>query len=637
MNFTVLARLSVPVGFVLLAACGGGSGGGGGGDTTAPTATVTTNAPTMPDPALVPENTVVTITFSESMDTTAGAWSIGGDLAAESNAGAWSTTTAANDTLTISPAAVAGWVAKPARQLTVDARDVAGNPLATLVLTYDVYRGIVYFVDINMPNDLLDGLTPATARKFIHSAVANAIPPATVLVTAGDYRLSSQLGTHVVLRDEVSLYGGYNATFTMRDPATNVSRIEDRSTAGAGYAMRDAFPAPITEATFVDGFTIQGSTQGATFSSAIFLASSSTTAPTIQHNVINGGSGATASRGIEGGGAMVRNNVINGGSGGTSYAVYGCRGVVEDNTIHGGSGSASYGVSACILGTVQNNTIHGGSGSISIGVEASTGFVQDNTIVGGSGPGESRGMWINGNVVVRNNSTVGDYGVNIRGGSPVLQGNVISGGISHFTGAGGSGATGTIVNNLVYGGIVEFDSSSTIRNNIIHGGIHSIGADPIVENNMLLATPGSNTRCLEESPLILGGPANGDPRRVNNNNFFGCAVVYYDYDAGCAANGDGDGDPRTCTLAEMAALTDIFGGVSGNISANPVFADVDGPDNVLSTMDDNDWHFSSGSPISVRAGGLNGQDQIPLWSFNTDKDGVIRPASGNPWSIGAYQ
>ena len=52
-------------------------------------------------------------------------------------------------------------------------------------------------------------------------------------------------------------------------------------------------------------------------------------------------------------------------------------------------------------------------------------------------------------------------------------------------------------------------------------------------------------------------------------------------------------------------------------------------------MADNDWRFSAGSPASVTNGGLNGIDAG--WTFTTDMDGIARPASGNAWSIGAYE
>ena len=49
-----------------------------------------------------------------------------------------------------------------------------------------------------------------------------------------------------------------------------------------------------------------------------------------------------------------------------------------------------------------------------------------------------------------------------------------------------------------------------------------------------------------------------------------------------------------------------------------------------------DWHFNSVDPTSVTAGGLNGEDDGG-WGFADDKDGVTRPAAGNPWSMGAYE
>jgi len=96
--------------------------------------------------------------------------------------------------------------------------------------------------------------------------------------------------------------------------------------------------------------------------------------------------------------------------------------------------------------------------------------------------------------------------------------------------------------------------------------------------------------------------SSANPASLRNNNLFNCTVLYRDFNAGCTGNGDGDGDPTTCTLAEMNALTDI-GVVGGNVSTNPQFADVDGADNLINTMADNDWHFSTGSPAGVTAGG----------------------------------
>ena len=586
-----------------LGACGGGSGGAGSStDTTAPTATST------PMARLVNQSAFIVVTFSESMDTAAGTWQLSGSLAGESNGGAWSMTTLPNDTLTVSPAG--NWSANTDRSLIVNARDLAGNAVATVNLTYDVYRGALYYVDASRPDDNGNGLTPATAKKFIHTAVAGALSPATVVVNAGDYRLSSGLGTHVVLRSDVSLYGGYDLSFSARNPAQNITTIQDRSTtagtlAAPNRAIDGDGSAGITPDTIVDGFTIDGSTQGgAIYTAAILLRAGA--APTLQNNKINGGGGASSSYGMfnSSSSPTVQNNTIHGGSGG--------------NSSHGmfNSGSSP---------TVQNNTIHGGSGgNSSRGISnsaASSPTVQDNTIHGGDGAGSS-------------------FGIENTSSSPTVQNNLIH---------GGSGGNSTAVDLIAEMGAPN--SSPTVRNNTLYGGGGSgtstgmrlatqsfASLSPRFDNNMIFTRSGTGSTCIAEISQFAASSSTS-PSSLRNNNLFGCVVAYRDVENGCPGNADGDNNPGTCTLAEMNALMDIPGGVSGNISLDTtaLFVDLDGADSNLDTMDDNDWHLGAGTPASVTAGGLNGRDQNPAWTFTTDKDGVTRPGSGMPWAIGAYE
>ena len=549
---------------LVLVACGGG---GGSGDTTAPTAIVTTNAPAAPDPALVPDNTVITITFSESMNTTVGSWSLSGDLAGESNGGVWSMTTVQNDTLTISPAST--WYARPGRNLIVNARDLSGNPAATLNLTYDVYTGILYYVDISQPDDLGDGMSPLTARKYIHTAVADAVPSATVLVAGGNYPVNlSPADTRIYLREAVSLYGGYSSDFTDRDPVLYPTTITDQSNFAASALnpnfalMADGTTIAITAATVVDGFTITGSTQAASaYTSAIRTRNSA--APMIYNNTINGGGGTSESYGI-----------------------------FVDTTSP----------------RIMNNTIHGGSGTNSAGIyiNGSAPTIQNNNIYGG-------------------NAGTYSYGVfNYEGADAVIQNNMIH---------GGNGITNSI-------GIGNINSSPIIQNNTIHGGIRpsamgifSSGgipnpANPYIDNNIILT--GATGTC------INGAGVDSLPSSLRNNDVSGCLVVFADVSAPiCLLNADGDGNDYTCALSEMNVLTGIPGGVGANISLDPMFADIDGVDNNLNTMADNDWHFSLGSSAFVTAGGLNGIDEG--WTFTTDKDDITRPTSGSPWSMGAYE
>ena len=115
---------------LLLSACssGGDDAPATGGDTTAPTAVVTPDSGTTINAGIS-----VVIRFNESMDTSS--LVLGGSMVTDSDGGTWSTTTVANDTLTISP--TDDWSTGNA-SLTVAANDVAGNALSPLNLAYAI-------------------------------------------------------------------------------------------------------------------------------------------------------------------------------------------------------------------------------------------------------------------------------------------------------------------------------------------------------------------------------------------------------------------------------------------------------------------------------------------------------------------
>ena len=74
------------------------------------------------------------IVFDRSMNPSS--LQLGGSMAADSDGGAWSTTSVANDTLTI--AADPRWDASAPGTLTIEASDLDGNALSTLSLTYAI-------------------------------------------------------------------------------------------------------------------------------------------------------------------------------------------------------------------------------------------------------------------------------------------------------------------------------------------------------------------------------------------------------------------------------------------------------------------------------------------------------------------
>jgi len=537
-NLPLLFWLSIIT--IALTACGGG-GGGSAPTPTDPGGTADTTAPALlsqtPAARLLKTDIAISIHFDESIDTSS--FTLSGNLATASDGGVWSQTDIIDDTLTITP--TTSWPVNTGRTLVINAKDLAGNAMTELTITHDVYLGTLYYVNTAMLDDTGNGETPVTARKFIHTTVADVTAPATLLVAGGEYRLSSAAihNTQVVLKEGVSLYGGYNADFTQRDPATYISRIVDHSAdAGTNTLPNRTIEgdASITASTIVDGFSIQGSEQtGNDYSAAIVMITGA--AATIQNNTIHGGSGATQSIGMynHSSSPTVLNNTINGGSsssGSIGMMNFFSSPTVQNNTLNGDNGGrSSTGMyNRTSSPTVLNNTINAGSGNQSYGINNlifSSPTVQDNTIDGGSGGDTSTGM------------------VNSQS-SPTVLNNMLSGGSGRQT----------------FGMRNANSSSPTVQDNTINGGsgdstsisiFNSSSASPDVQNNILLTRAGTGSRCYFELNDTT------DPTALKNNQFVACDVLYRD-----------EGITNIIDIDEVNALADIGGGVSGNTySATP--------------------------------------------------------------------
>ena len=598
---TLSRKVSGLILILFLTACGGG-GGGGGANNDDNGGNGNNNSPVAPSvlsisPSAISTTDPVVIVFSKSMDDTS--HSIDGTLALQSDGGSWSTTTVTNDTFTINPSAE--WSEGFKYTLTVDATDTEASPLSveTIQSDFDVFSGTVVFVSSTANDDSGDGLTPETAKQTIRAAIDAVTAPAYIMVNAGIYNVNSDPAgtqTHVLLKEGVSLYGGYNNDFTQRNVDGNESTINDISAAlgSVGEPNRSIeVGAGITGATIIDGFTVNGSTQiGVEYTAAIWV--HDITSPMIKNNTISGGSGSKSSYGV--------NN--------------------QNSSTP----------------TVQGNKIYGGSGvNFTIGIlnESSPSIVRDNTIDGGSGTYTT--------------------GVSNQQSSPTIQNNTIDGGDAIIASNGIENfiSSPTINNNLIYGGSGNDvsvgindtgNSNSTIQNNTIDGGNGSTASYGIttsfgttIENNIIRSMSAGTGYCIYELTV------DGDPDSLRNNALFQCDAMYYDFDAACVGDNDGDANNNTCSFTEMEALSDFgISGVSGNTVFYPGFAHYDGPDGDTSTMEDNDWHLGLGAPDDVKHGGLNLST-----NFTTDKDGNPRTAvlgDSSPlnagaagWSIGAYE
>jgi hypothetical protein len=272
---------------------------------------------------------------------------------------------------------------------------------------------------------------------------------------------------------------------------------------------------------------------------------------------------------------------------------------------------------------IRNNIITGTGGDFSYGVystDSSSPTIQGNTINGGS-------------------ASTYSYGVNNDASSPIVQGNIIDGGSGDTKSYGiynYPSASPTIRNNIVNGGnggesygITSYSSSSpVIENNTVNGGsgaTKAYGIDMLlsssgtIENNIIFTTgTATSNYCLRE------GDVSSDPISVRNNDLFSCSTALYF-------------DENTTDLTVVADVN-VLAGASGNISVDPLFEDIDGTDDDITTMDDNDWHLTVSSPASVATGGIDGGPLGEDWGFTTDMDGVIRTGDNTTgWTMGAYE
>jgi hypothetical protein len=96
--------------------------------------------------------------------------------------------------------------------------------------------GTQYYVSSASGSDGNDGLTPATAWKTLCHAASSAPDGSTVQVAEGTY-----LSAHVYLGKELTLKGGYDATFTSWDPDAHPSMFHGQLTLDHNAAVFGGF------------------------------------------------------------------------------------------------------------------------------------------------------------------------------------------------------------------------------------------------------------------------------------------------------------------------------------------------------------------------------------------------------------
>jgi hypothetical protein len=515
-------------------------------DTTAPVivSTSVNNGPVFTSSA-------VQIRFSETADTT----SLVITLNTVTQTGTWSQTTFGNDTFTFTAPAVAGL-----NNLTISVKDTTGNLMPTKYMGLAVYdaAGTPFLYVATTGNDGNAG-TIALPFLTIQAAITAAVSGQAVKVATGTYNLNSNAGAGnpIVLKQGVSLFGGYNTLFTARDFVLYETIVNDTSVAAGAFATPNravSSAAGVTNITVVDGLTINGAS-GSSYNSGIFNAGggaptisnckikgggggggssnsgifNASSSPTISNNTLNGGTGTGTGNGYgifndTAANPTITNNSINGGVGNITQGIYNAASapIINGNTIAAGNGaSGSYGIATFgSTPTITNNTINGGTGTNSYGVyNSGVATISNNNIGGGTGS-TAYGIYCSGNFAQTINSntisgsssvaTTTSYGV-YSGCIGNLTNNTISGGsaVSNAYGVYTQSYTGqTIANNTIDGGSAAsiygaYDMlSSTIRNNTITagtGGTNSSGivlpsgSNSIVTNNVVHGGFGSSS------------------------------------------------------------------------------------------------------------------------------------------------
>ena len=500
----------------------------------------------------------------------------------------------------------------------------------------DAYRGVV----TEPLKTIKAGIDKAAG--YIADGLAETVD---VYVAEGLYEVNSSAESGgIMLSNKVSLYGGYKQDFTERDFDAYVSEIVDNAESGDFVATVKSDES-VTESCRIDGFTIRGGDTNTTDGWTAVIHSESSDISIINNKIYAGTSPVT---GISAGIYVT--------DGGTSY--------IEDNYIHGGTSTGYCVAVVATLNAITNiaeNVIDSGTGGNTTGVLAQnvSAEITDNRIIAGSGVlteglkiTDSSQTIVKANYIYGGDATEWARGIYLSSDGVTIERNKITGGTStaRLDGIYCYEHEWTIIrNNLVFGGdssSPDYDANAVflngpyakLYNNTLAGGtsIHSsavcmrIGSKPDIKNNILFAFGTVSSNCILED-----GTNAENAGSINNNTLWdydGNTLLYHTYD-------NNDYDSYT--------TVNVLGYASGNVGDIPIFVDLDGPDDDITTMEDNDWRLTTSAPDDIRQGGLDGI--VQGWGFETDIDGNTRTnltdgpndsptnADAAGWSMGAYE
>jgi hypothetical protein len=246
--------------------------GGDGGDKTAPTLVA---APNGKDIMLA--STPLVLVFDEAMSTTG--LETTGSLIAGAPTASVVTTTKADDSIKLTPPS-AGWALGRGRQITVTARDKAGNKAAAKTLTFDTTGRIYYVRNAPAGNDANAGTAAAPVATIGRALTMMGDDPADSYIFVGKGTYLEDFTAYTGTR----LLGGFPADkWTGRDPKANVTTIA--GTGGLTSITLTTGGANTGNEIVLDGFTIL--VDGSESAQDLVVVDDASVPVTIAHNFIN--------------------------------------------------------------------------------------------------------------------------------------------------------------------------------------------------------------------------------------------------------------------------------------------------------------------------------------------------------------
>ncbi|HEX2949187.1 MAG TPA: hypothetical protein VHV83_06415 [Armatimonadota bacterium] len=628
-------------------------------DNTVPTATITP----VDGATLIPSTSIV-ITFSESMNT--GSLVVTGTGAPGSVTKTWSTTTVANDTVTLT----GDWVDGSSRTIIINAADAAANAIVQITKTYKIFDAIYVSNTDGLDSNVGTHDAPKkTISAGITAASANGLE---VRVAKGTYSEASSLSVPF----GIQIKGGYaesdypNSWNTARDLSMNATVIQTTSNSN-GTSTSPNSTVTVASSGALDGFTVEGPGAGQYTAGVHASAGGGNVSNyTISHCYISGGAGSAVSSGIYADASFAANissNTITAGSGvGEQYGVHvdaaRSGSVISNNTVTASGGASrskvvalyTYGASDV---SISGNTLTGGTATESYGIlcDASgygsyTGTISGNTINGGAGT-TSYGTYVKlikssgaafkfKNNVVYGGSGSQTFGLEYDGDSndsktilPLIYNNKIHGGsaTNQAYGIYALYTVASVYNNYIFGGTgpttygiytAGGSYAPDVLNNTVNGGnatttataFYSCGSVGKVQNNIFFTSGGSTRYCLNYTSNV---------GTSSYNVFKACPTAYLFYFA---------------NYTTLVGVTGQIGGAgtfyehTGANSAANLVNEAD-PD---ATWSNNDYSLANTSGSNIKTGGLDGNANS--FDFTTDIAGTTRtPVGATGWSLGAFE